>query len=390
VGNIAGGAVGYLASPLNAAYRSFASKPLEETTGIPKEYTEFALGLATPIPTKIPSLKLGPRARGVVTREQVFDAADKGYDAARSADFAVAPDMTEMVKGQLKDSLMKKGYRQNNPAHASIFKAIDELPSSTSGKFEMSGLESAGFSGPGGRYADVSDFDSARQAVKQSGAPRDAIRTTVGGIDDFLSPKVPEIATARGNYASASRSEDFGEAMERASRGAGSNPVSTQARALRNNKKAMLGWDEPEKAQLDKVITGPGLERAARGVGGALGGNGGPMATFATISTLGAAPAVGYGLKRLADVMQGHQVAKLEKMLLSRSPEAKRLANPIEDFGKAAQEAEVSPTARNLSRLTIASRNLSTNLKDFDISLSPNEIMKSLFGQQKAAADDNE
>jgi hypothetical protein len=77
-------------------------------------------------------------------------------------------------------------------------------------------------------------------------------------------------------------------------------------------------------------------------------------------------------------------------MLLSRSPEAMRLANPIEDFGKAAQAVEVSPTARNLSRLTIASRNLSNNLKDFDISLSPNEIMKSLFGQKPAAADDNE
>jgi hypothetical protein len=371
VGNLAGGAVGYVASPFNAAYRSFAGKPLEETTGIPKEYTEFALGLGTPIPTRLPSLgRSAPKAAGNITREQAFEAADRNYDAARSADFAAAPDMTEMLKGQLKDSLMKKGYRESNPAHAPIFGAIDELPV--------------------GRYADVSDFDSARQAMKQSGAPSDAIRRSVGGIDDFLSPKVPEIATARGNYAAGSRSEDFGEAMERAGRGAGNTAVQTQARALRNSEKKMLGWNDEERAQLDKIVTGSRTEQLARGAGSALGGNGGPMATLLGISTLGAAPTVGYTLRKLADVMTSSQVAKLDKMLLSRAPEAQRLAKPMEDFGKIAQEAEVSPTARNLSRLMIASRNLSTNLKDFDVTIPPNEILKSLFGQKPAAADNNE
>jgi hypothetical protein len=370
-GNLAGGAVGYLASPINAAYRSFAGKPLEETVGIPKEYTEFALGLGTPIPTRLPSFgRSAPKAAGNITREQAFEAADRNYEAARSADFAAAPDMTEMLKGQLKDSLMKKGYRESNPAHAPLFGAIDELPA--------------------GRYADVSDFDSARQAMKQSGAPSDAIRRSVGGIDDFLSPKVPEIATARGDYAAASRSEDFGEAMERASRGAGSNAVQTQARALRNSEKKMLGWNDEEKAQLDKIITGNSAQRVADGVGGALGGNGGAMTGLLGISTLGVAPTVGYTLKKLSDVMTTSQVAKLDKMLLSRAPEAQRLAKPMEEFGKIAQEAEVSPTARNLSRLMIAARNLSTNLKDFDVSIPPNEILRSLFGQKPAAADDNE
>jgi hypothetical protein len=265
---------------------------------------------------------------------------------------------------------MRKGFRDTNPAHAPIFRAIDELPA--------------------GRYADVSDFDSARQAMKQSGAPGEAIRSGVGGIDDFLSPKVPEIALARGNYAAGSRSEDFGDAMEKAGRGAGSRTVQTQARALRNSEKKMLGWNDPEKAQLDKVITGSRTRQLLEGAGSALGGNGGPMTGLLGITTLGAAPTVGYTLKKLADIMTSSQVAKLDKMLLSRAPEAQRLAKPMEDFGKIAQEAEVSPSARNLSRLMIASRNLSTNLKDFDVTIAPNEILKSLFGQKKAAADDNE
>lgn len=49
-GNAAVGALGYTASPINAALRTFIGKPIEDVTGgkIPKEYTEFAAGLATP------------------------------------------------------------------------------------------------------------------------------------------------------------------------------------------------------------------------------------------------------------------------------------------------------------------------------------------------------
>ena len=44
---VAGG-LGYVASPITAAYRSVAGQPIEDTTGIPREYTEFAAQLATP------------------------------------------------------------------------------------------------------------------------------------------------------------------------------------------------------------------------------------------------------------------------------------------------------------------------------------------------------
>lgn len=41
------GALGVLASPVNAAYRSVIGQPIEDVTGIPREYTEFAAQLAT-------------------------------------------------------------------------------------------------------------------------------------------------------------------------------------------------------------------------------------------------------------------------------------------------------------------------------------------------------
>lgn len=47
-GNVALGALGYVASPINAALRTMVGKPVEENFGVPKEYTEFVTSLAVP------------------------------------------------------------------------------------------------------------------------------------------------------------------------------------------------------------------------------------------------------------------------------------------------------------------------------------------------------
>src|SRR5258708_40008770 len=41
-GNVALGTMGYAASPINAALRTVVGRPLENVTGVPKEYSEFA------------------------------------------------------------------------------------------------------------------------------------------------------------------------------------------------------------------------------------------------------------------------------------------------------------------------------------------------------------
>ena len=48
LGNVGMGALGYVGSPISAAYRSVVGQPVEDVTGIPREYTEFAAQLATP------------------------------------------------------------------------------------------------------------------------------------------------------------------------------------------------------------------------------------------------------------------------------------------------------------------------------------------------------
>jgi len=46
--NVGLGGLNFIASPINAAYRSIIGQPVEDVTGIPREYTEFAAQLATP------------------------------------------------------------------------------------------------------------------------------------------------------------------------------------------------------------------------------------------------------------------------------------------------------------------------------------------------------
>lgn len=48
LGNAALGGVSYLASPINAALRTVVGKPVEDVTGIPKEYPEMAASFAIP------------------------------------------------------------------------------------------------------------------------------------------------------------------------------------------------------------------------------------------------------------------------------------------------------------------------------------------------------
>jgi hypothetical protein len=57
LGNIGFGTLGYVASPISAGLRTIAGKPVEDLTGIPKEYSEFALSLG------IPGLGLRPAFR---------------------------------------------------------------------------------------------------------------------------------------------------------------------------------------------------------------------------------------------------------------------------------------------------------------------------------------
>lgn len=79
LGNVALGGLGYVASPINAAYRSVIGQPVEDVTGVPREYTEFAAQLATPgigLTGKAPTPSIAP-AQALRPGQEVTAAADR-------------------------------------------------------------------------------------------------------------------------------------------------------------------------------------------------------------------------------------------------------------------------------------------------------------------------
>lgn len=78
-GNVALGSLGYVASPINALYRTTIGQPVEDLTGIPREYTEFAAQLATPglgFTGKAPAPSIAP-TKALSPGQEVVAAADR-------------------------------------------------------------------------------------------------------------------------------------------------------------------------------------------------------------------------------------------------------------------------------------------------------------------------
>jgi len=62
--NVGLGSLGFVTSPINAAIDTVVGKPIEENTGIPAGYTDFAASLALPMPKRLPRMgKIGEQSR---------------------------------------------------------------------------------------------------------------------------------------------------------------------------------------------------------------------------------------------------------------------------------------------------------------------------------------
>jgi hypothetical protein len=98
--------------------------------------------------------------------------------------------------------------------------------------------------------------------------------------------------------------------------------------------------------------------------------------------------AVGYAARKMAERLTERDAQKLVKMIQSRSPHAQRVAGPMKEWGEAAAALEAAPNVQNLVRLQLVSNNLATNLKDFGVNISPADLLRSLQGPMKSAAED--
>jgi hypothetical protein len=149
------------------------------------------------------------------------------------------------------------------------------------------------------------------------------------------------------------------------------------------------GIPQGQRDILEKFVRGTAGERTAEWVANKMRGLYGVGAGVLTGDLSGAAiPAAGIGINRLMGRITTKQADKLSELFRTNTPLGRRMASQLDDWNKTVEEAHTKPTARNVSRLIIATRNLSNNLKDADIAISPNELLRSIQGTSPAKTEE--
>lgn len=390
VGKTALGGLGYVTSPINAALRTVVGKPVEEATGIPKEYTEFGASLALPIPKKIPSIGVTTR-NAAPTVEELKGAATAAYQSPAIQGLEIkAPALTNFGQ-QTRAELNAMGFDENlAPKTFGILSRLENAPAGST----VTGRNIESIRRTFGKAAGSTD-PTERQAATEIINRMDG---WIGGIkpqDVIAGDTTAAAATAaeaRGNYAAAKRSETITDAVERGNQNAAAaNSGANTENALRQRIKAIIqnprerrGYSPDELKQMGQIVRGSYTGDIVRAAGNILGGGGGlgtmltsGVGAAASGSAWGAAlPVLGFGFKKLGSVLTNNQISKLDEMVRSRAP----LSRPLVNWSQVTQEFEISPTARNMARVSLASKNLSTNLRDAGISLSPQELLRAIQG----------
>jgi hypothetical protein len=400
VGNVVQGAAGYLYSPIGAGVRSMVSAPLEQRTGIPKEYPEFAAGLAIPLPKAVPRVAKAEAP----TVAELKGAASAGYKSPEVRGVEIKsetlPQLSQKIRAELDSGL-------------SIDETLAPKTFAILAKAEQA---------PAGSVVTVQNLESLRRKLGHAAGSGDKTERLAAikaqrDIDDFLAhlPKGDVITgdaqaasailkEARGNYSAAESALTLDRKTQRAElRAAAANSGQNVTNAMRQRMADILlspserrGFSSPELVMMERIVRGSKTENIIRGAGNFLGGGGGLGAMVTTaegaraLGPIGALAALpGAALKSLSNVMTARNIEKLNEMVRADSPLGRKVAAPLEDWSRIRAEAETTPTSRNIARLTLASRNLSTNLRDVGIEVAPDRLIR-LQGPVGAGAEEEQ
>jgi hypothetical protein len=174
------------------------------------------------------------------------------------------------------------------------------------------------------------------------------------------------IQTARANSGAAIRSDQVSKLLNNAEvdAGAANSGMNIQNRIrqtikpfLKNGEAKMAGYNDAERASMNSLVRGSGLMNALRYTGNAIGGGGisvlpGAFLGHAALGPAGyALPAVGFGMKKLANAITTRQTQNLASQLLARAPLSQSVAatNSATKFANAAaaHQAMLSATLRS-------------------------------------------
>lgn len=403
-GNVALGSVGYALSPINAGLRTVVGEPVEAVTGIPKEYTEFAAGLALPGVgmTRLPAA--GTNAAVVPTAQAIKASASAAYKSPEVAALQLHPAVMPYFGNGTINALTRQGFDPLlAPKTFGLLEKAMDVPAGTP-------------------HVTARNFETLRRMLgKAAGSAdkteREAARLAQGQLDDFManipSPAVlagdadaaaAKLAEARGNWASASRSASFQGALEQAERQAAragvggniENATRQRITSILNSPAKRRGFSTEEVEALEGYVQGNFTRNSLRVATKVLGGDNPLMAAihaglaWPTSGLSLAAPLTGYVLKRINNSMSVRELSAIDELLRSRSPLAREAQQAVVQWSRAGAQMSLDPNARSAARLAMSANFLAERLNTAGIKLDPSKLIGSFQSPGSSTAEESE
>jgi hypothetical protein len=86
----------------------------------------------------------------------------------------------------------------------------------------------------------------------------------------------------------------------------------------------------------------------------------------------------------LSAAMTRADVDRLQSLVRSRSPLGQQMQSSLGKYGVAATALQGAPSAKTIARFMLASKNLSTNLGDAGIAMTPEQITGAISGPDES------
>jgi hypothetical protein len=365
------------------------------------------------------SNKVLPKASDIISTAKphyrAFDAAASKIEIPADT----ARGIVDRIKGAMEATVPEHLAEEVYKSVEKISKGVGpkELPFWNRVEAEMNGLSTS----TAGKSIAVDHLRDVKELIGQSSKSADArIRQAAAiatkEINKIIGEVSPEAAkslkTADEIYSAGKSLQELQRKGDvaglRAGRaGYGGNAVNTMRQTLspivqRAIEGKVTGFKPNEIQAMREIVEGKPGVNAARLVGQlsptsglgvirAAGAGGTAIAAGASGGMALAIPAIGAASNKLATVMTGKQLDKLNALVAKRSPAyAEAVAKAVERFEKAQMELIKGPAPNKLAAYVSASRALSAGLTRDGIQITSGQLLKTIEGPMKGAADSDE
>jgi hypothetical protein len=185
VGNVALGGIGYVASPINAGIRSIISKPIEDVTGIPKEYTDVAAGFMVPVPgANMARLKSAP-----IMTSRTLSAGEQVTQAGQNLGNVGASGAVNVPRAVASDSM---SVQRAGAGVANVPIAGNPLVRAAGDTTKRLAEKSQEIAGEYGSASSITAGDTAATAIKDWIGPKSktAVKAAYDKVDNLVNPSV--------------------------------------------------------------------------------------------------------------------------------------------------------------------------------------------------------